>query len=81
MVKNLQWRRPEFDPWVGRIHWRREWLHALVLLPGEFHGQRSLMGYSPWGHKKSAMVERLTLAYGIHSNKGVFKVWRRLLLI
>ena len=39
------------------------------------------MGYSPWGHKKSATIERLTFSYGIHSNKGVFKVWRRLLLI
>ena len=31
-----------------------------VLLPGEFHGQRSLVGYSPWGHKESDMTERLT---------------------
>ena len=57
MVKNLQCRRHEFDPWVGKIHWRREWLHAPVLLPGEFHGQRSLVGYSPWGHKESDMTE------------------------
>ena len=33
-----------------------------VILPGEFHGQRSLMGYSPWGHKESNMTERLTLS-------------------
>ena len=56
MVKNLQCRRPEFDPWVGKIHWRREWLHAPVLLPGEFHGQGSLVGYSPWDHKDSDMI-------------------------
>ena len=33
-----------------------------VSLPGEFHGQRSLAGYSPWGHKESDMTERLTLS-------------------
>ena len=37
------------DPWVRKIPWRREWLPTPVLLPGEFHGQRSLAGYSPWG--------------------------------
>ena len=37
----------------GKIPWTREWLFAAVLLPGEFHGWRSLMGYSPWGHKES----------------------------
>ena len=40
-----------FDPWVGTIPWRREWLPIPVFLPGEFHGQRSLAGYSPWGHR------------------------------
>ena len=44
LVKNL----PRFDPWVGKIPWRREWQPTPVLLPGEFHGQRSLAGYSPW---------------------------------
>ena len=34
----------EFDPWVGKILWRREWLPTTVFLPGEFHGQRSLAG-------------------------------------
>jgi len=33
------------------ILWRREWLPPPIFLPGEFHGQRSLMGYSPWGLK------------------------------
>ena len=40
-------RRCGFNPWVGKIPWRREWQPTLVLLPGEFHGQRSLAGYSP----------------------------------
>ena len=41
------------DPWVRKISWRREWLSTPVFLPGEFHGQRSLAGYSPWGCKQS----------------------------
>ena len=40
--------------------WRRQWHPTPVLLPGEFHGQRSLEGYSPWGHKESDMTEWLT---------------------
>ena len=42
-----------FDPWVGKILWRRKWQPTPVFLPGEFHGQRSLVGYSPWGRKES----------------------------
>ena len=54
MVKNLPaMRRPGFNPWVGKIHWRREWQPSPVFLPEESHGQRSLAGYSPWGHKES----------------------------
>ena len=46
-----------FHPWVGRIPWRREWLPILSFLPGKFHEQRSLVGYTPWGHKASDMSE------------------------
>ena len=46
MVKNLPAvLETEFDPWVWKILWRREWLPTLVFLPGEFHEQRSLAGY------------------------------------
>ena len=48
-----------FDPWVGKIPWRRVWQHTLVFLPGESHGQRSLEGYGPWGHKESDTTECL----------------------
>ena len=58
----LQCRRPRFDPWVGNIPWKREWLPTPVFFPGEFHGQRSLAGYSPWGHKELDMTEWLTLS-------------------
>ena len=58
VVKNLPARckQCEFDPWVGRIPWRRKWQPTPVFLPGEFHGQRSLVGYSPWSHKESDMI-------------------------
>ena len=49
-----------FNPWVGKIPWRREWQSTPVFLPGEVHGQRSLVGYSPWGHKDSDMTKGLT---------------------
>ena len=44
----LQCRRPWINPWIRKILWRSEWQPSPVFLPGEFHGQRSLMGYSPW---------------------------------
>ena len=46
-------RRHVFHPWVGKIPWRRARQPTLVFLPGKFHGQRSLAGYSPWGRKES----------------------------
>ena len=48
---------PGFDPWVGKRVWTREWQPTPVFLPGEFHGQRSLAGYSPYGHKESDMTK------------------------
>ena len=52
-------RRRGFNPWVGKIPWRREWQPTPVLLPGKFHGQRSLVGYSPWGRKESDTTGQL----------------------
>ena len=40
-------------PWVGKIPWRKKWQSTPVFLPGESHGQGSLVCYSPWGHKGS----------------------------
>ena len=58
LVKNLlQYRRPGFDPWVGRIPWRRERLPTPVFCPGEFHGLHT----SPWGCKESDTTEWLSL--------------------
>ena len=53
---------PGFDPW------RREWLPTPIFLPGEFHGQRSLAGYTPWGHRESDMTKRLTLSLYTHTH-------------
>ena len=40
--------------------WRTEWQSTAVFLPGKFHGQRSLVGYCPWGRKELDMTEQLT---------------------
>ena len=52
-----QYRRLRFDSWVGKILWKRKWQPTAVFLPGNSHGQRSLAGYSPWGHKDLDMTE------------------------
>ena len=66
MVKNLpacrRHRRWGFDPWVGRIPWRRKWQPTPVFLLGKSHGQRSLVGYSPWGHKELDMSMHACIA-------------------
>ena len=56
-------KRREFNPWVGKIPWRRAWQPILVFLPGVSHEQRNLVGYSPWGRKKSSMTEWLSTAH------------------
>ena len=64
-----------FDPWVRKIPWMKAWQHMPVFLPGKFHDERSLAGYSPWDHKELVMTERLnthvhmeTQLYGTVSN-------------
>ena len=62
VVKNLpanagDLRRHGFDPWVGKIPWRKAWQPTPVFLPGEFHGQKSLVGYTLWGCKETDMTE------------------------
>ena len=51
----LQCGRPRFEPWVGKMSWRRERLPTPVFWPGEFHGL-----HSPWGCKESDTTERLS---------------------
>ena len=54
-------RRDGFDPWVGKIPWRRKWQSSPVLLPEKPHGKRSLVGYGPWGYKELDMTEQLSM--------------------
>ena len=49
--------RPRFNPWIRKISWRREQQPTAVNLPGEFHGQRSLVGCNPCGCKQSRVTE------------------------
>ena len=58
-----------YSTWVGTIPWRRKWQSTQVLLPGKSHGQRSLVGYSPWGRKESDTTERLHFT-SLHFTSG-----------
>ena len=49
-------KRCGLNPWIRKIPWRWEWQPTPVFLPGEFHGQRSLVGYSSWGRKELDMT-------------------------
>ena len=50
-------KRLGYDPWVGKIPWRRAWQSTPVLLPGKSYGERSLVGCSPWGGQESDPTE------------------------
>ena len=52
---NLSW-----IPWVMKIPWRKKWQPTPVFLPGKSHGERSMVGYSPWGHKESNTTQQLS---------------------
>ena len=49
-------KRHSFNPWVRKIPWSRKWQPTPVFLPAEAHGQRSLVGHSPWGHKSQTWL-------------------------
>ena len=65
---------PGFDPWVGKIPWRRKWQPTPIFLPGESHGRRSLVGYSPWGGKESDTTERLHFHFSLSIFHCIFVV-------
>ena len=54
-------KRQGFYPWVWKISWSRKQKPTPAFLPGKFHGQRSLVGYSPWGCKESDTTEWLSM--------------------
>ena len=66
LVKNPPaMRETWFNPWVGKTPWRRGRLPTPVFWPGESHGQRSLVGYSPQGHKESDTTEQLRFHFHV----------------
>ena len=65
--------RGRFDPWVRKIPLSRKWQHTPVYLLGKSHGQRSLVGYSPWGQKESHTTEAPE-HMGMHELKHSYKL-------
>ena len=67
MVKNPpKMQKPketQFDSWVRKILWRRKWQPTPVFTPGKSHGQRSPVGYSPWGCKESDTIENTCMHF------------------
>ena len=64
-----------FDPWVGKIPWRRKWQCAPVFLSGKFHGQKSLAGYSPRGWNESDMTEHARARTHTHTHTHTHTCW------
>ena len=65
-------RRPRFDPWVGKIPWRRVWQPTAVFLTGKSHGQKSLAGYNPWCGKEQIRLKQLSMhAHSSGSISGI----------
>ena len=62
-------RRPGFNPWVGKIPWRREWLPIPVFLPEEFHEQISMVGHSWWGCNYLDTTEQLRLTFLVRHSR------------
>ena len=72
---------PKFDPWIREVPWGRKWQPTPGLLLGKSHGQRSLVGYSPWGRKESDMTEWLNFLFlSLTTNMWlVFRFWSALI--
>ena len=74
MVKNMpEMRETRFNLWVRKIPWRREWLPTPVFLPGEFRGQKSLMGYSPLG-PNILIKENSSLLTNVSINSNIISI-------
>ena len=67
--------RDRFNPWVGKIPWRRTWQPTLVFLPEKSHGQRSLVGYNPWGRKELDTTEHACIIHHSQRNTRIFSCW------
>ena len=58
-----------FTPWVRKIPWSRKWQTTPVFLPGKFHGQRSLVGYGPWGSRELDLTEHVCMHVRAHTHR------------
>ena len=76
MVKNPVVKRPGFNPWVGKIPWRREWQPTPVFLSEKSHGQRSLVGDSPGVTKESDTTEQLSNSNILVYYLDIRTIWR-----
>ena len=63
----------QFNPWIRKIPWRRDWQPTPVFLPGKFYGQRSLVSYRAWGCKELDRTEQLTLPLSGYKRKLLLK--------
>ena len=63
LTRTIRCKRARLDPKVRKILWSRKWQPTPVFLPEKFHGQKSLVGYSPWGHKELDMSEWLSIQH------------------
>ena len=55
-------KRYSFNPWIGKIRWRRKWQLTSLFLTGKFHGHRNLVGHRPWGCKESDTTDYACIA-------------------
>ena len=58
-----------FNPWIRKVPWRRKWQSTPLFLPGKYHGQRSLAGYSPGVTQNRTQLKRLSM----HAQEQVYK--------
>ena len=71
-------KRSDFDPWVGKIPWRRKWQATPVFLPGESHGWMSLVHCGSWGCKELDTTEHACMHIHYYAaNLGIWHCLRR----
>ena len=68
-------------PGLGRSPWRRKWQPTPVFLPGEFHGQRSLASYNPWGRKEADMTKLLHFHFQGDWQPGTHSLHKRVMMV
>ena len=69
-------KRLRFESWVRKIPWSKKWQLTPAFSPGESHGQRSLAGYSPWGHKELDMTEEAIVNHELPDVQAGFRKGR-----